>query len=204
LATGGTSGVFYPLGGGIATVLSNNVDGLNCQSEATGASVENGQLLRRGEVDLSIIQNDIAYYTATGTELEAYEDGPSESIKGISVLYPDTIQVVALADSGIESIEDLAGKRVATGSPGSGVEANARQVLAAYDMTFDDLHADPLSFSEAGEQMRNEQIDAAFLTAAVPNAAITEVASVTDITVLPISDEAIERLMDEYPFYTEF
>src|SRR5690606_17010143 len=105
---------------------------------------------------------------------------------------------------GIKSVDDLRGKRVAIGAPGSGVEANARQVLAAHGITYDDLgKADFLSFNEAADQLKNRQIDAAFITAGLPTSAITEVAQTSDIVVVPIASEKIAQLAKDYPFYTE-
>ena len=203
IATGGTAGTYYPLGGAMAKIFNGHIENVNANAQATGASVENIGLVAKGETELAFIQNDITYYAFTGTETFEGED-KIENIRGMAMLYPELVQVIAAKESGINSIEDLKGKKVAIGAPGSGAEANARQVLAAHGMTYDDLgKADYLSFNEAADQLKNKQIDAAFLTAGLPTSAVTEVAQTADIVVVPIVSEKVAQLADDYPFYTE-
>ena len=203
IATGGPAGTYYPLGGAMAKIFNDNVDNVTANAQSTGASVENIGLVSKGETEIAFIQNDITYYAYTGTEIFA-DQGKIENIKGMAMLYPELVQVIATKDSNINSIEDLKGKKVAIGAPGSGAEANARQILAAHGMTYDDLgKADYLSFDEAADQLKNKQIDAAFLTAGLPTSAVTEVAQTTDIVVVPITSAKITELANEYPFYTE-
>jgi hypothetical protein len=203
IATGGTAGAYFPIGGAMANVISNSLDNVNATAESTGASVENAGYIQDGESELALLQNDTAYYAATATVLEAFES-PYDNLLGMAVLYPETIQIVALASSGINTVEDLAGKNVAIGAPGSGTEANANQILAAYGLTYDDLgKADYLSFAESSEQLQNGQIDAAFVTAAVPNAAIQEVAQTTDIVIVTVEGDYVQELRKDYPFYVE-
>lgn len=203
IATGGTAGTYYPLGGAMAKIFNDNVDGVTANAQATGASAENIGLVSNGETEVAFVQNDITYYAYTGTE--TFEGkGEMKNIKGMAMLYPELVQIIATKSSGITSVDDLRGKKVAIGAPGSGVEANARQVLAAHDMTYDDLgKADFLSFAEAADQLKNRQIDAAFITAGIPTAAITETAQTSDMVIVPISSAKIAELAEEYPFYTE-
>ncbi len=203
IATGGTGGTYYPLGGAMAKIFNANVDNVNANAQATGASVENIGLVAEGETEIAFIQNDITYYADTGTEIFE-EEGQIDNLRGMAMLYPELVQVIATKESGINSVEDLEGKKVAIGAPGSGAEANARQILAAHGMTYDDLgKADYLSFNEAADQLRNKQIDAAFLTAGIPTAAVTEVSETADIVVVPIAEEMIAELAQTYPFYTQ-
>ena len=203
IATGGPAGTYYPLGGALAKIFNDNIEGVNANVQSTGASVENVGLIAKGEAEIAFVQNDITYYAITGTEnFEGKEK--VTNLRGMAMLYPEVVQVIATEDSGIKSIEDLRGKRVAIGAPGSGVEANARQVLGVHGMTYDDLgKADYLSFNEAAEQLKNKQIDAAFITAGIPTSAVTEVAQTTNIVVVPIESGKIEGLNKDYPFYTE-
>jgi uncharacterized protein len=204
IATGGTGGVYFPLGGALASIFNSYVPGVTANAESTGASVANIDLVSQGESELAFIQNDITYYAFTGTEMFEDRGEAIDNIRGMAVVYPELIQIVALADSGIESVEDLAGKRVAIGAPGSGTEANARQILAAHGLSYDDLgQADFLSFAEAADQLKNKQIDAAFVTAGIPTAAITEVATTADIIIIPIESSMISDLSADYPFYVE-
>lgn len=203
VATGGTAGTYYPLGGAMAKIFNDNIEGVRANAQATGASAENIGLVSNGETEVAFVQNDITYYAYTGTETFEGKD-KMENIRGMAMLYPELVQIIATKNSGISSVDDLRGKKVAIGAPGSGVEANARQVLAAHDMTYDDLgKADYLSFAEAADQLKNRQIDAAFITAGIPTAAITETAQTSDIVVVPISSAKIAELAEEYPFYTE-
>ncbi len=203
IATGGPAGTYYPLGGALAKIFNDNIEGVNANVQSTGASVENVGLIAKGEAEIAFVQNDITYYAISGTEnFEGKEK--VTNLRGMAMLYPEVVQVIATEDSGIKSIEDLRGKRVAIGAPGSGVEANARQVLGVHGMTYDDLgKADYLSFNEAAEQLKNKQIDAAFITAGIPTSAVTEVAQTTNIVVVPIESGKIEGLNKDYPFYTE-
>ena len=204
IATGGTGGAYYPLGGAIANIFNDNVDNVNANAQSTGASVENIGLVADGETEVAFVQNDVTYYAWTGTE--SFEDSDEMTgIRGMAMLYPEVVQIIATASSGIESVEDLVGKNVAVGAPGSGTEVNARQILGEYGISYDDLgKADYLSFNEAADQLKNNQIDAAFVTAATPTAAVTEVTQTADIVVVPVEPEVIESLYDQYPFYTEF
>lgn len=200
IATGGTAGVYYPLGGAMAQLINEHVAGVTANAQSTGASVANVNLLAQGEVELALIQNDIAFYAATGTEM--FANRQVASLRGVASLYPETIQIVTREDTGIESIPDLAGKRVAVGAPGSGTEANARQILAAYGLSYDDIRADFLSFAEAADNLRDRAIDAAFLTAGFPTAAVTDIAASHAIRILEVSQEMYEKLAADYPFYT--
>ncbi|NLJ34519.1 MAG: TAXI family TRAP transporter solute-binding subunit [Firmicutes bacterium] len=201
IATGGTGGVYYPLGGAMAKIFNENIEGANANAEATGASIANIQLVEDGDAQLALIQNDISYYAYEGIEM--YEDkGKQESVRGMATVYPETIQIVAHGDSGIESVEDMVGKKVAVGDVGSGTEANARQILAAHGITYDDITPDYLSFAEAADNLRDGHIDAAFITAGFPTAAITEITQVSDVKIVPVAQDIVDALKVDYPFYT--
>ena len=203
IATGGPAGTYFPLGGAMAKIFNDNIEGVTANVQSTGASVENIGLISKGEAEIAFIQNDITYYAFTGTEIF---DGQDEitNIRGMAMIYPELVQIIATEESGITSIEDLKGKRVAIGASGSGAEANARQVLAIHGMSYDDLgKADYLSFNEAADQLKNRQIDAAFLTAGVPTSAVTEISQTSKIKIIPIESSKVSELKSEYPFYTE-
>lgn len=203
IATGGTGGTYYPLGGAMAKIFNENIEGVTANAQSTGASVENINLVSQGEAEVGFVQNDVAYYAWTGTE--TFQDKEKvTNIRGMAMLYPEVIQIIATKDSGIQSVEDLRGKKVAVGAPGSGTEVNARQILAEYGITYNDLaKADYLSFNEAADQLKNKQIDAAFVTAAVPTSAVTEVTQTADIVVVSLDSDKIASLQSKYPFYTE-
>ena len=199
IATGGTAGVYYPIGGAMAEVINKNVYGVNASAQSTGASVANINMLADGQVEMAIVQNDIAYYAVNGTEIF---DKKIENLRGIASLYPETCQFVTLADSGITSINDLRGKRVAVGAAGSGVEANVRQILKAYGMTYDDIEEQFLSFAEGANALKDGNVDVACVTAGYPTASIQDVASQRNIRLIPLDEDKITALTIDYPFYT--
>lgn len=199
IATGGTAGAYYPLGGALSNIF-NTIEGVISNSQATGASVENIGLVASKEAEMGFVQNDVAYYAWEG--IESFQGKEKvRDIRGMSILYPEVIQIIATEESGIKSIEDLKGKRVAVGGPGSGTEVNARQILEVHGLSYKDIKADFLSFSEAADQIKNKQIDAAFVTAALPTSAVTEVTQTANINLIPISDKKVVELSRKYPYY---
>jgi TRAP transporter TAXI family solute receptor len=201
IATGGTSGTYYPLGGALANILNGNIEGLNATAATSGASVANVNMLSTDESQLAFIQNDIAFYAVNGTEM--FEDRAVPSLKGLTGLYTETCQFIALKSSGITSVEDLKGKRVSVGAAGSGVEANAKQILAAYGITYEDIQVQYLAFGESSTGLKDGNIDAALVTAGYPTAAITELAAANEIVILPVAGGIADQLIAAYPFYTK-
>lgn len=201
IATGGTSGTYFPLGGAIADILNKNIPGCNASAQSTGAAVANINLLQQGKVEIAFVQNDIAYYAANGTEM--FKDKKVNGLQGIATLYPETIQIVTLKKSGIKSIADFKGKRIAVGAAGSGTEANARQILEAYGMSYNDIDAQYLSFGEASSALKDGNVDAAFVTAGHPTAAIQDIATQNEIVLVPVDADKADALIKKYPFYTK-
>jgi len=200
IATGGTAGTYYPLGGGIAQIIKDNTK-MDANAQTTGASVENMRLLSDEQVDLAFTQTDIAEYASKGTEM--FQGKPVKNLKAISSMYNETVQIVTTEDSGINSVADLKGKRVSVGAPGSGVEANAKQVLEIYGFKFDDLKAEHLNFGDSTQKIQDGQLDAAFLTAGAPTSAVTELSATTKLKVLSLEPDKISGLTTKYPFYVE-
>ena len=204
MVTGGTSGTYYAYGGVIATTLTEKLSNIEITANTSGASAANARSLKSKEAELAILQNDVLDYAYNGTEL-LKDDGAMPTLRTIATLYPEVVQVVATKSSGIKTIADLAGKRVCVGDAGSGTEANARQVLAAYGVQFSDLgRVENLSFGDAATAMQNGTLDASFTTAGVPNPAITELNASTEIVILPISGAEANKLIADYPFYSKF
>lgn len=201
IATGGTAGTYFPLGGAMAEILNNSIPGVNATAEATNASVANVNLLKGGSVQLAFIQNDVSYYADKGEEL--FKDNQVSGLQALATLYPETVQIITLEGSGIKSVSDLKGKRVAVGAAGSGVEANARQILLANDITYDDIKVQYLSFAEAANGLKDGNIDAGFITAGFPTAAIQDIAAQHDVVLVPVDDATADKLMAQYPFYTK-
>lgn len=201
IATGGTAGTYYPLGGALAELLNSNIKGMNASAQSTGASVANVNMLKDGSVDIAFIQNDISYYATTGTEM--FKDNKMAGLRGIAALYPETVQFVTTADKGIKSIADLKGKKVAVGAAGSGAEANARQILAAYGLTYDDIDEQFLSFGEAADALKDGNVDAGVVVAGFPTAAIQDLAANKSAKIIHIEGDKVDSLIEKYPYYTK-
>ncbi|MFD1037006.1 TAXI family TRAP transporter solute-binding subunit [Virgibacillus byunsanensis] len=204
IGTGGTSGTYYPLGVAMAQQIFGDVEGVSsANAVSTGASVANSQEMAEGKYQLALVQNDIAYYAVNGEVLSDFEGNTVDNMAGFTSLYPEDIQIVTTQDSGITSLDDLEGKNVAVGDQGSGAEANARQVLDAAGLTYDDITAEYLGFGDASQGLQNGTIDAAFITAGAPTSAIQELGANKDVHVLSIPDDVISTLTSEYSYYTE-
>jgi len=202
LATGGTSGTYYPYGGAMAQIFNSKIPNMNVTAQATGASVENLKLLGQNEAELAIVQNDMLDYAFNGTE--AFEGGKIENLRGIATLYPEIVQIVASPDSGITSVKDMKGKKVSVGAPGSGVEANARQIFDATGLTYNDMNVSYLSFSESADALKDKHIEAFFVTSGIPNAAIQDITAQNDIVMVSLPDDVIAALTQKYPFFVEY
>jgi hypothetical protein len=198
LLTGGTGGTYYPLGGEIAKVINKAAD-LNITAQTSGASVENMQTLQKGDADLAFTQTDIASYAVNGELM--FNKGKVTKVKAIGTLYPETIQIVTLQGSGINSVEDLKGKTVSVGAPGSGTEANAKQILEVYGMTFDDIDAKHLDFDESTSGIQDGNIDAAFITSGAPTGAVEALSAEKQVNIVPIPEDKVKELQAKYPYY---
>jgi TRAP transporter TAXI family solute receptor len=202
MATGGTSGTYYSFGGAICQIYNTKLENMNVTAQSTGSSKENIRLVGSKEAELEIVQNDVLDYAYNGIELFSGEK--VQNIRTVAILYPEIIQIVVLPDSGINSIADMKGKRISVGDAGSGVEANAKQILAAYGMTFDDIQASHLSFSESASAFKDKQLDGFFVTAGSPNPAIQEITALQSIKLLAVDDATADKLIEKYPFYTKY
>ncbi|HEY9054560.1 MAG TPA: TAXI family TRAP transporter solute-binding subunit [Rectinemataceae bacterium] len=199
IGTGGTAGTYYPLGGAMAEIWNKNIAKMNATAQSTGASAANINLLKDGKVDVVIIQNDVGYYALNGVEL--FKDKPFKDLRGMACLYNETVQLVALESSGIKSVYDLKGKKVSVGAAGSGVEANARQILEAAGLSYADIKVQYLSFAESASNLKDGNIDAAFTTGGFPIAAIQDLAISKKTILVPVDKELLKKLMDKWSFY---
>lgn len=200
LLTGGTGGTYYPLGGQMANIISDNTEA-NITPQTSGASAENMETLRTGEAEIAFSQTDIAAYALEGKEM--FEGNPIDNIQAIGSLYPETVQLVTTAKSGIQSVEDLKGKTVSVGAPGSGAYINAMQVLEIHGLSEKDIKAQNLSFDESTDGIQAGNIDAAFITAGTPTGAVEALSAQNEVVIVPISDDKIQELVDQYPYYAE-
>ena len=199
IGTGGTAGTYYPLGGAMAEIWNKNIAKMNATAQATGASAANINLLADGKVDVVIIQNDVGFYALNGVEL--FKDKPNKDLRGMACLYNETVQLVALESSGIKTAYDLKGKKVSVGAAGSGVEANARQILEAAGLSYADIKVQYLSFAESASNLKDGNIDAAFTTGGYPIAAIQDLAISKKTVLVPVDKALLDKLMAKWSFY---
>jgi TRAP transporter TAXI family solute receptor len=197
LATGGTAGTYYPFGGAMAKIWNSKIKNMNVTAQTSGASAENVRLVNKKEVELALVQSDTLDFAFNAKE--AFKE-PLKAMSTIAVLYPEIVQVVVAAAGPIKSIADLKGKKVGVGAPGSGTEANFRQLLDAYGMKKEDVNAQFLSFSESAEAYKDKHIDAFIVTAGIPNAGIMDVATQNEIRILNIPADVAAKLTKKYPF----
>lgn len=201
IATGGSSGPYFAIGGAMANLLNEKMDNVNASVQSTGSSVVNATLLGEQKAELAFAMNDVISYAYEG--IEVFKDkGKVENLRGVAALYPNYVQVVTLEKNGINEISDLKGKKVGVGAPGSGTEVNARQILGAHGITYDDIDEDFLSYAESIEQLKNGAVDAAFLTSGLPNSNIMDICTTHDVKIVPIRKDVVEKLAQDYPFYS--
>lgn len=201
LATGGSTGTYYAYGGILAGTLNSKMEGVNVTVQSTGASKANIFLIEDKEAELAIVQNDVMDYAYNGTDLFA-EEGAASGFSAVAGLYAEVCQIVAV--EGINSVEDLKGKSVSVGDAGSGVEFNARQILEAYGLTFEDINVQNLGFGDSADALKDGKIDAFFCTAGAPTTAIVELATTNSINLIGIDDEHAAALIESYPYYTQY
>ena len=202
IATGGTGGVYYPLGGGMANVLSKYIPYAEATAEVTTASVDNCLLVGQGKADLALIMAD--------TGLDAYQ-GKAQfkgkvPLRTVAVLYPNNMHMVTVEGKGIEKITDLKGRRVSTGAPGSGTEVMALRVIEAYGLDPNkDMTRDRLSVSESAGALKDGKIDAFFWVGGLPTAAITDLGATPGVKMKLIGHaEAVPKMRGKYgPLYVK-
>lgn len=202
MATGGVAGTYYPLGGAMANVWTRNIEGLNVTVEATGASVENIRLLASGESDLAMSMNGPATAAFLG---EGAFDGTALDFRAVGVIYPEVMQIVARKDSGIETIADLAGKRVSIGPAGSGTADAAGKILAAFGMDADaDINKFQDNFGDAARKLKDGDLDAAFAVLAVPAANVIDITTATEINIVDIQGAGLDALLAIDPTFSAY
>ncbi|MGS2744500.1 TAXI family TRAP transporter solute-binding subunit [Halomonas sp. LS-001] len=202
IATGGTGGTYYPMGGGFAEMINNHIEGAQATAEVTGASVENMGLIMRGDADMALALADTVYQAYTGTG--DFESRQIEDTRALASLYPNAIQLVTLADSDVHSIADLVGKRVSVGAPGSGTELNARALLEANGVSYDDFTPQRLNFNETADGIRDGDIDAGFWSVGPPTSSIMNLAATRDIRLVGLSDEEIANAREDVAVFARY
>lgn len=214
IGTGGTAATYYPVGGVIANAISNppgsrpcdeggscGVPGLIASAVSSRGSVDNVNAIVSGLRNSGFAQSDVAYWAYTGTGTMEGQP-PASDLRAIAALFPEHIHLVALADSGINSVADLAGKRVSLDEPGSGTFVDANLILEANGLTEGSFTAEALKPDASGDALRNGQIDAFFFVGGFPTGAIVELASAVKIKLVPIDGAGAEALTSKYGFFS--
>lgn len=198
IATGGTSGVYYPLGVALSELYSQDIKGARVQVQATKASVENLNLLGAKKAELAFSIGDLVKYAWDGNK-EAGFPKPLTDLRALASIYSNYIQIVAEKELGIKTIYDLKGKTLSVGAPASGTELNAREIFKAAGMTYDDLgKVEYLPYAESAELIKNNQLQATLQSSGLGVAFIKDLASSHDITIVAIPKEVVEKIGAPY------
>lgn len=199
IATGGTAGVYFPLGNALAQIYNSRVAGVRAISQATVASVFNAEAVERGQAQMAFVQGDVAYF--------AYRRGtaglprPHARLRGMAVLFVNAVQAIVRQDSEIRRVTDFRGRRIGLGSPGSGTEQAARIIVESHGLDYADVRPGFLSFSEVAEQMQAGQLDGGFIVANYPVSAIIDVNRMVGVRLVPIDRDVINLIRDRYRFF---
>ena len=203
IGTGGVTGVYYPAGGAICRFVNRDRDdhGLRCSVESTGGSVYNLNTMREGELDFGVVQSDWQYYAYKG-ESQFADQGPFEGLRAVFSLHPEPFTVVARADADIENFNDLEGKRVNVGNPGSGQRANMEELMNRKGWTMDDFAlASELKPAEMAQALCDNKLDAFVYVVGHPSGAIKEATTTCDAVMVDVDGPAVEKLINDNPFY---
>ncbi len=201
MGTGGTSGTYYAFGGVLGQYIKNHA-GIDVQVVSTDGSRANIESIASGDYQLGTVQSDVMAYAWQGTR--SFEStGKIDSFRVVGGLYAESVQLITM-DASIKSVADLKGKAVSIGAPGSGVYFNAMDVLAAAGLTESDIKAQYQSFADSTDALKDGKIDAAFIVAGAPTAAITELCTTNNAFLVPIDGDVADKLMADCPFYTTY
>jgi uncharacterized protein len=200
IVTGGTGGVYYPYGGGMAALLTKRLPGVDATAEVTAASVDNCKLIGAQKADLGFVMGDVGYDAFMGTA--KFRD--KLPIRNLAVLYSNYMHIVILDGQGINTVSDLKGKRISTGAPGSGTEVKGLRVLEAYGINPDkDIKRDRLGASESAGALKDNKIDAFFWDGGLPTASILDIAATPGVKIKLLGHaEALPKMTAKYgPVY---
>ncbi|MCG8468375.1 MAG: TAXI family TRAP transporter solute-binding subunit [Gemmatimonadetes bacterium] len=200
IATGSTSGLYYPLGGALASVWSRHIDGLNMKAETTAGSVTNLIQVAKGESEVGLSQGDALADALTG----AGRFPERMPLQTLGKLYPNVVHLVTVRRAGIDEPQDLRGKRVSVGPPGSGNAVTAWNVLEALDLGEEDFAVRQLDYSQTSNGLKDGTLDAGFIAGGIGMPAVVEIAISRDMILVPFTEEEIERITTAEPAYAGF
>nr|WP_176025041.1 TAXI family TRAP transporter solute-binding subunit [Brucella pseudintermedia] len=196
IGSGHAGGSFYPIGAAVANAIDSALPDGRVQVQQTGGSHENIQLVSRGRADLGLALADALSMAYNGTDPQRYPE-PIPNLRGIAAIFPSYVHLIVRADSGIKSLADLRGRKITVGAPGGGTESNARAILKAAGLSFDDLgRVEFLSGDDTGDAMRNRRIDGFFLSTGLGASAIRELETGVKLQAVPIPAEVVAKIGD--------
>jgi uncharacterized protein len=197
IATGGTGGVYYPLGGGMANVLSKHVPGMQASARVTGGSVDNLKLIGSQQSEVALVMVDAALDALKGED--KFKGSPVD-VRTLMVLYPNRMHVVSMEGTGVEKMSDLKGKRVSTGSPGSATEVMAFRVIEAAGLDKDkDMRRERLGVAESVNALKDRKIDAFFWVGGLPTAAVTDLGATPNVKIKMIDHaDTVDKMNKKY------
>lgn len=200
IGTGGTGGLFYVIGAGMADILNKHMENTTARAEVTGASVENIRRVAADQMTFGFSSSSTLYEAKNGM---GPFDGDAQPVAAMAYLYPAVLQIATVADTGIASLEDLAGKKVNLGPPGSNAAVLAQRLLEAYGV-FDPGNAQFLSYTEGTNALMNGTVDATVVLAGAPTAALIDLDAQRDMVLLPLDEQKVSGLFEKYPFYQPY
>jgi TRAP transporter TAXI family solute receptor len=201
IATASTGGTWYPLGGGVASIISKYVPNVSASAKPSGASVENIRNVGTGRVDLAIVMPDAAYFAFRG-EADFKADKKYDNLRALFATYPIEAYFYTVESTGIKNFSDLKGKKVAVGAAGSGTEVFNRMVLELYGITYEHIKPQFLSAPEATEALKDGTVDAAMYLLGTPAPAIMELATQRKVVFISMEPEKVKAFCEKYPFYS--
>ncbi|HHI76295.1 MAG TPA: TAXI family TRAP transporter solute-binding subunit [Gammaproteobacteria bacterium] len=205
IGTGGVTGVYYPTGGAICRLVNKTrkEHGIRCSVESTGGSIYNLNAIRNGELDLGVAQSDWQYHAYNGTS-KFKDAGPNKDLRAVFSIHAEPFTVVARADAGIKNFQDLKGKRVNVGNPGSGQRGTMEVVMKAMGWTMKDFKlASELKSAEQSKALCDNKIDAMVFTVGHPSGSIKEATTSCDAVLVNVTGPAIDQLVEKYPYYSK-
>ena len=197
IATGGTSGTYYPIGGAIAQAVSKGSD-IKATAETGNASVANINLVAKGDIEVAFAQNDITFWAYNGKIM--FKE-PLKNIRIIAALYPEHVQLITAKNANIKGINDLKGKKIGVGAPGSGTEGDVRAIFQVAGLKYADMKVDFLDFGATTSRFKDNQIDAGFVVAGFPTASVMDLSTTKDISLMSFDKAFMDKLTKEHPYF---
>ena len=198
IATGGTSGTYYPIGGAIAAAVGKGGN-ITATAETGNAAVANTNLIAEGEIEVAFTQADVTAWAYNGEMM--FEGNAMKGLRTIAALYPETIQLVLSKSAGIKTLSDLKGKKVGVGAPGSGTEGDVRSIFQSAGLKYDDISVEFLDFGATSSRFKDNQIDAGFVVAGVPTSALMDLTTTRDVDLFNFDKDTLDKIIEENPFF---